>query len=119
MADSSLTIATVKSLSGIVYARAADGHIRALHVGDTIREGEIVVTEDGSQVELEFVDGTQFGVTEGKILAIGREMMTEGGTDADEATIQPSWMPLGHDGLLDHVCSHRPRQLPLWRAFGA
>lgn len=58
-------IATVSSIagSGSAQVRDADGNVRALNVGDEIRQGEVVIT-GGSVVTLIFVDGTSLVLAE-------------------------------------------------------
>ncbi|MGB0126148.1 MAG: retention module-containing protein, partial [Rhodocyclaceae bacterium] len=43
--------ATVVSLVGKAFVRNASGELRALKVGDSLREGEVIVTTAGSRVE--------------------------------------------------------------------
>jgi hypothetical protein len=51
-----MTIATVLSISGQAWARDASGNLRELRVGDTLQEGETVVTSNGGGVQLDFGD---------------------------------------------------------------
>ncbi|SEG42436.1 retention module-containing protein [Billgrantia desiderata] len=53
-----MSIAIVLSISGQAWARDASGNLRELSVGDTLREGETVVTSQGGGVELDFGDNT-------------------------------------------------------------
>ena len=50
-------VATVVRIDGQVFARNADGEVRLLKEGDTLREGEVVITGAGSRVELAYADG--------------------------------------------------------------
>ncbi|PWV71281.1 retention module-containing protein [Halomonas sp. A11-A] len=52
-----MAIATVISISGQAWARDADGNLRELRVGDTLHEGETLVTADNAIVQLDFGDG--------------------------------------------------------------
>ncbi|WP_445001434.1 Ig-like domain-containing protein [Halomonas mongoliensis] len=52
-----MAIATVISISGQAWARDADGNLRELRVGDTLQEGETLVTADNARVQLDFGDG--------------------------------------------------------------
>ncbi|TCJ16325.1 retention module-containing protein [Parasulfuritortus cantonensis] len=49
--------ATVTALRGEAYVRDEGGKLHKLHLGDTVRDGEIVVTAAGAQVELAYPDG--------------------------------------------------------------
>lgn len=57
MSDIKSAIGTVIKISGQAFAES-DGHRHPLAEGSTIREGEIVVTADGSKVEIRFTDNT-------------------------------------------------------------
>ncbi|MGJ7457309.1 retention module-containing protein, partial [Halomonas sp. RA08-2] len=52
-----MTIATVIFITGQAWARDADGNLRELRVGDTLQEGETLVTDDNARVQLDFGDG--------------------------------------------------------------
>src|SRR5690554_4911743 len=52
-----MTIATVIAITGQAWARDADGNLRELRVGDTLQEGETLVTGDNARVQLDFGDG--------------------------------------------------------------
>ncbi|WP_176475866.1 retention module-containing protein, partial [Halomonas salipaludis] len=52
-----MAIATVLSITGQAWARDADGNLRELSVGDTLVEGETLVTSDNGSVQLDFLDG--------------------------------------------------------------
>ncbi|MCH4563636.1 retention module-containing protein [Halomonas sp. EGI 63088] len=73
-----MTIATVVSISGLAWARDADGHLRELRVGDTLQEGETLVTSDNARVELDFGDGLDPTLVEG-----GQEIAMTPELDAD------------------------------------
>ncbi|RAH38154.1 retention module-containing protein, partial [Halomonas sp. SL1] len=51
-----MAIATVVSVTGQAWARDSQGNLRELHEGDTLREGETLVTGDSATVELDFGD---------------------------------------------------------------
>ena len=59
---SAIEIATVKSVTGAVFARGLDGGMRQLKAGDKLYEGETIVTQGGARVELTFADGRVFTV---------------------------------------------------------
>src|SRR5690606_27734838 len=48
------TLATVVTLTGRAWAVAADGQRRELQVGDRLRGDEMLVTEPGARVDLDF-----------------------------------------------------------------
>ncbi|MCG8344482.1 MAG: retention module-containing protein, partial [Chlorobiales bacterium] len=51
-------IATVVKVNGTVYARSEDGRMRALKAGDKIYESEVLITGDGSSVDLQMLDNS-------------------------------------------------------------
>ncbi|XKF15899.1 retention module-containing protein [Halomonas sp. BLK-85] len=52
-----MSIATVVAITGQAFARDEDGNLRELSVGDTLQEGETLVTSTNGEVELDFDDG--------------------------------------------------------------
>ncbi|WP_199825254.1 retention module-containing protein, partial [Halomonas sp. G11] len=52
-----MSIATVVSITGQAWARDPDGNLRELAVGDTLQEGETLVTSTNGNVQLDFDDG--------------------------------------------------------------
>ncbi|MDR2882027.1 MAG: retention module-containing protein, partial [Azoarcus sp.] len=79
--------AKVASLTGEAYARNAEGQLRLLKVGDIIREGETVLSKDGSQVILELADGRQLAVVPGDVVRIDAEVAAEFKPDASDSAI--------------------------------
>jgi hypothetical protein len=57
VSDTSVAIGTVVKITGKAFAEA-DGHSHPLVEGSKVREGETVVTADGSKVEIRFTDNT-------------------------------------------------------------
>src|SRR5690554_6705979 len=53
------TLATVVNLIGRAWAVAADGQRRELKVGDSLRGDEMLVTEPGARVDLDFGNNQQ------------------------------------------------------------
>ncbi|NTV96040.1 MAG: retention module-containing protein, partial [Thiobacillus sp.] len=53
----SQAIAHVSFVKGEAYARAADGSMRALKVGDPIHQGETLITMPEAKLEIAFMDG--------------------------------------------------------------
>ncbi|MCE8053792.1 retention module-containing protein [Halomonas daqingensis] len=80
-----MTIATVLSISGQAWARDASGNLRELRVGDTLQEGETVVTSNGGDVQLDFgdnLDPTQ--IEGGEQVLITQELSTDQPVEASE-----------------------------------
>jgi len=61
-------VATVANVNGQAWARSQDGSMRLLQQGDSVYEGEAVVTVDGVRVDLQLPDGTLYPV-QGPLLA--------------------------------------------------
>ena len=53
------TLATVVNLIGRAWAVAADGTRRELNIGDRLRGDEMLVTEPGARVDLDFGNNQQ------------------------------------------------------------
>lgn len=51
-------VAKVVLIVGQAHAKAPNGTMRKLAIGDVIREGEQIVTSQGGRVELGFEDGS-------------------------------------------------------------
>src|SRR6056297_3332310 len=61
-----MTIATIISISsGQAWARDEAGNLRELRVGDTLQEGETLITSDNARVQLDFDDGLDPTMIEG------------------------------------------------------
>ena len=59
-------IGTVKSISGVVKAITPDGEERILKLGDTVYEGEQIVTLDDGIVMLELFNGLLVDLARGE-----------------------------------------------------
>jgi hypothetical protein len=80
-----MTIATVLSISGQAWARDASGNLRELRVGDTLQEGEIMVTSNGGDVQLDFGDNLNPTQIEGgEQVLITQELSTGQPVEASE-----------------------------------
>ncbi|EWH03201.1 retention module-containing protein [Halomonas sp. BC04] len=80
-----MSIATVVSISGQAWARDADGNMRELRVGDTLAEGESLITSDNGRVELDFADNLDPTVIEGgQVVAMTPELDADLPVDAGE-----------------------------------
>src|SRR5690554_327391 len=74
-----MAIATVLSITGRVWARDDEGNVRELRVGDTLLEGEVLVTSDNGSAQLDFGDGLDPTLVEG-----GEQIAMTPELDADE-----------------------------------
>ncbi|ATJ82594.1 retention module-containing protein [Halomonas beimenensis] len=84
-----MTIATVVSITGQAWARDADGELRELSVGDSLQEGEILVTSDNGRVVLDFGDGLEpTAVPGGEEVAMTPELALDATVSAEEASAQ-------------------------------
>ena len=60
-----IAIATVTGLTGTVYARAEDGSVRQLQLGDVVFMGEEIESAAGASIELSADDGQLLTLNEG------------------------------------------------------
>ena len=74
-----MAIATVIAITGEAYARDENGNLRELSVGDTLQEGEVLVTADNARVQLDFGDGLDPTVIGG-----GQNVVMTPNLDADQ-----------------------------------
>ncbi len=82
-----MTIATVTAITGQAWARDADGNLRELSIGDTLQEGEVLVTADGARVELDFGDNLDPTVIQGgEEVAMTPQLSGEEAVAEDEAS---------------------------------
>lgn len=79
--------ATVVSVQGEAFARSADGSMRRLASGDSIREGEVVMTSASAQVSLRSADGQMLVVNAQESFKFGPEASQATAPDAGEAAI--------------------------------
>lgn len=82
MAD---VIATVAFIQGEVIARAPDGTERVLSVGDEVREGDVIITSAGGQIELDFVDGPFYVMGENEQVTMTLDLTRDSAPASDEA----------------------------------
>ena len=80
-------MATVVAVTGKAFARSADGELRELQVGDVLREGETVVTADGSRVELSMTDTSPLVISDAGEFLITRDLVAESAAGADESAL--------------------------------
>ncbi|MDX1733426.1 MAG: retention module-containing protein, partial [Halioglobus sp.] len=81
-------IATVASIDGMAFARAADGATRELRAGDQLREGEVLLTPDGSKVQLTLSDGSPLLVSDIAEMAIDRDMVAQYAAGRDQSAVE-------------------------------
>ncbi|MGM0914587.1 MAG: retention module-containing protein, partial [Pseudomonadota bacterium] len=87
-----MTIATVTAITGQAWARDADGNLRELSIGDTLQEGEVLVTADGARVELDFGDNLDPTVIQG-----GQEVAMTPQLSGEEAVAEEEASALDED----------------------
>ena len=83
----STAVAKVAFLQGQAWAKAPDGTLRALTVGSTLNDDDILVTAQGSRVELDVGNGELLVVNGGQEVGMSRDFLAETATDADEALL--------------------------------
>ena len=71
-------IATVLSVSGNVFVRNQDGELRALKPGDILKEGELVVAQDGGDIELKLADGGNLSISEVSEILLSSDILYQG-----------------------------------------
>lgn len=81
--------ATVVSVQGEAFARSPSGAMRRLSNGDTIQQGEVVVTSMGGQVELLTADGQMLSLGAQESFKFGDETTQATAPEAGDAAIQP------------------------------
>ena len=84
-----MAIATIIAITGQAWARDADGNLRELRIGDTLQEGETLVTSDNGRVELDFGDGLDPTVVgAGQEIAMTPDLDADQPVAAEEASVQ-------------------------------
>ncbi|WP_345478708.1 retention module-containing protein, partial [Niveibacterium umoris] len=87
----------VARLEGKAWIRNADGSQHAIHVGDRIAEGQVIVTENGAVVELRGVHGDPVTLGGGREVLADATLLTQEAPPAQEAAVAPA------DGDIDKV----------------
>lgn len=77
-----IVIAKVSSLNGEAYVKNAAGELRRLKQGDSIYEGESVVTMDGARVMLQLADGRDMMLGPDQQARLDTEVAAKGSTGA-------------------------------------
>jgi len=87
--------ATVVAVTGNAFARDIDGNLRPLKPGDTLKEGESIITSAGGRVEIAMPDGETFGVEENVTFKLSTDLSEASRPDAQDAHLA--------DGTIDQV----------------
>ncbi|XGA79600.1 DUF5801 domain-containing protein [Halomonas sp. CH40] len=84
-----MSIATVVAITGQAFARDEDGNLRELSVGDTLQEGETLVTSPNGEVQLDFNDGLPpTSIGGGEEVAMNGDVDAESAADEGESATQ-------------------------------
>ncbi|WP_251309351.1 retention module-containing protein, partial [Halomonas sp. NCCP-2165] len=84
-----MAMPTILSITGQAWARDADGNLRELNVGDTLRDGEVLVTSDNGSVQLDFNDGlSPLDIGGGQEIAMTPEVDAETPPDVEASSVQ-------------------------------
>ncbi|MEN9376272.1 MAG: hypothetical protein RL710_1429, partial [Pseudomonadota bacterium] len=75
-------------LQGKAWVANADGTRRLLQIGDEVQEGQKIITEDGSRLELALPNGQPLAVTSGRELLIEGSLLGTAPTDKTEAALK-------------------------------
>ncbi|MEH6591464.1 MAG: retention module-containing protein, partial [Halioglobus sp.] len=81
-------IATVVAITGVAYARNADGEQRVLKPGDVLLEGETVVTPDGGRVELSLMDGAPLVVDDLPEMKLTADLIAERASNREQSAVE-------------------------------
>jgi VCBS repeat-containing protein len=102
-------VAKVSFLQGQAWAKAPDGSLRALAVGSTLNDDEVLVTAQGARVELDVGSNEPLVVNGGSEVGMSRDLVADMATGADEAmlsdtSVQEALTVLNQGGdLLDEL----------------
>ncbi|MBT4521364.1 MAG: retention module-containing protein, partial [Halieaceae bacterium] len=80
-------IATVTSITGSAYARNEEGELRELHPGDSLFDGDTVVTPNGAEVAMDLADGSPLTVSDMAEMAITGDLLADGAATAEESAV--------------------------------
>ncbi|HSX50028.1 MAG TPA: retention module-containing protein, partial [Cellvibrio sp.] len=80
-------VAKVVFLQGQAWAKAPDGTMRALTVGSTLNDDEILMTGVGSKVELDSGNGEPLVINGGLSVGMSRDLFAATATEPDEALL--------------------------------
>lgn len=88
MANSTNIIGKVVAIKGSAIIKAADGSQHVLKIGDVIYEKDVIVTSNGSEVELAFDSGRNYLVRSNETLTI------------DQSVFDPNHVEVAQNALL-------------------
>ncbi|MBW6521126.1 MAG: retention module-containing protein, partial [Desulfoarculaceae bacterium] len=80
-------IATVVAVIGKAFARNENLELRALKQGDTLLEGETVITSTDGRVELSFLDGSTMEVAADQAILMATDLFESGRPDVAESAL--------------------------------
>ena len=80
-------VAKVSFLQGQAWAKTADGGLRALTVGSTLHDDEVLITAQGARIELDTGNGEPLVINGGLTLGMSRDLLAQTATDIDEALL--------------------------------
>ncbi len=89
MAQQTNIVGKVALLEGQAFARSSDGSERQLKLGDAVYEGEVIITREGSKVELAFDQGPTFLLREKETLTLDSSVFDSESADAKNAALLP------------------------------
>jgi len=78
-------IGRVERLAGSVTVQHANGVVEELKVGDSIRQGDVIETHDGSQVGISLADGTAFNMGADARMVLSELVYNAGATSGNSA----------------------------------
>ncbi len=80
-------VARVSAIQGKVFAKSEDGSMRELKIGDPVFEGEILVAQPGSQVDLATEDGRLLTLRENEVLTVDAEVAGDSKADSTDSAL--------------------------------
>ncbi|MCK9984858.1 MAG: hypothetical protein AzoDbin1_01330, partial [Azoarcus sp.] len=101
-------IAVVVAVTGRAFARDVKGNLRPLKAGDTLQEGEVVITMSGGHVELAMADGAPMAIASDQTVTLTAEVSATtrpGREDAQvsQDTVDQVIQALEQGGNLDDI----------------
>lgn len=85
-------IGIVKSVSGAVSAKAADGGVRILQAGDRVFDTDLLATSAGSSIVIELADGSSVDMGANDSMLLGAVLQEQ---SQEIATVAPTPAPAG------------------------
>ncbi|WP_426106677.1 retention module-containing protein, partial [Massilia sp. TSP1-1-2] len=95
MAITGNLIGKVTLLAGNATARSPDGAVRALHLGDPVYEGDVIVTAQGGKVEIAFDSGRNYLIGANETVTLDGQVFAPGETETRDAALMPANGELG------------------------